>query len=50
LGNGFAMKLQQILKDSNYKLMPFSQEMIEALENQVIEKENKGKAYVFCLN
>ncbi|EIJ42082.1 type I restriction-modification system methyltransferase subunit [Beggiatoa alba B18LD] len=37
------MKIQQILKDSNYKLAQFKQSQIEALENQVIEKESKGK-------
>ena len=45
------MKLQQILKDSNYKLTQFSQDMIEALENRVIEKDSKGKITykVMCL-
>jgi type I restriction enzyme M protein len=37
------MKLQQILKDSNYKLTQFSQDMVEDLENRIIEKESKGK-------
>ncbi len=45
------MKLQQILKDSNYKLTQFSQDMIEALENRVIEKQSKDKITykVMCL-
>jgi len=36
-------QLAQILKDSNYKLTQFKVEHIDALETQVIEKENKGK-------
>jgi|WetSurMetagenome_2_1015567.scaffolds.fasta_scaffold03015_2 type I restriction enzyme M protein len=49
--NGLDMKLQQILKDSNYKLTQFSQAMIEDLENRIIEKDSKGKVTykVMCL-
>jgi type I restriction enzyme M protein len=45
------MKLSEILKDSNYKLTQFSQAQIQNLENQVIEKESKGKITykVVCL-
>lgn len=45
------MKINEILKDSNYKLTQFSQIQIQNLENQVIEKESKGKITykVVCL-
>lgn len=38
------MKISQIIKDSNYKLTQFSQELIEKLESQVIvSQDKKGK-------
>ena len=45
------MSLQQILKDSNYKLTQFKDEYISELENSIFEKELKnGKAfYITCL-
>jgi type I restriction enzyme M protein len=45
------MKLAQILRDTNYKLTQFSNTQIQNLENQVIEKESKGKITykVVCL-
>jgi len=45
------MPLQQILKDSNYKLTQFKSEYIKELENSIFEKELKnGKSfYVNCL-
>jgi len=45
------MKIEQILKDSNYKLDLFKKEYIEDLENKIFEKELKsGKApYIKCL-
>ncbi|BDU50399.1 N-6 DNA methylase [Haliovirga abyssi] len=40
------MKIQEILKDSNYKLSLFNESYIEKLENSIFEKELKnGKAY-----
>ena len=44
------MKLQDILKDSNYSLDLFSKQSIENLENKIIEKiDKKGKVY-YCVN
>lgn len=45
------MKLEAILKDSQYKLTQFSQTQIEQLESQIIAKEQKGKTVFFvpCL-
>ncbi|NBI12111.1 N-6 DNA methylase [[Haemophilus] felis] len=45
------MKLESILKDSQYKLTQFSQTQIEQLESQIIAKEQKGKTVFFvpCL-
>lgn len=38
------MKIQNILKDSNYKLTQFNQEAIQTLENQIIvNQDKKGK-------
>ncbi len=37
------MKIQQILKDSNYKLSQFEYVYIEQLEQRIIEKESKAK-------
>jgi type I restriction enzyme M protein len=37
------MKLSEILKDSNYKLSQFENKHIQVIENQIIEKEAKGK-------
>ncbi|NEW61648.1 N-6 DNA methylase, partial [Sulfurovum sp. bin170] len=44
------MTIQNILKDSNYKLTQFKKEQIEELENSIFEKELKsGKApYITC--
>ncbi|MFY7786611.1 MAG: hypothetical protein ACOVQA_01940, partial [Thermoflexibacteraceae bacterium] len=39
----FIMKLSEILKDSNYKLSQFESKYIQIVENQIIEKEAKGK-------
>jgi len=38
------MQLSDILKDSNYKLTQFSQEKIDFIENNLFEKEVRGKA------
>jgi len=45
------MKLNHILKDSNYKLTQFKQPLIDDLESQIIERESKGKVSykVTCL-
>lgn len=46
------MKLTDILKDSNYKLTQFSQEKINALENNIkteIDKNEKSIYYFNCL-
>jgi type I restriction enzyme M protein len=45
------MKLEQILKDSNYKLNLFSQAEIDALEAKITTRETRGKetAFIICL-
>lgn len=45
------MKLAEILKDTAYKLTQFTQDKIQWLENQIIEKDNKGKTTykIVCL-
>ncbi|MFZ2727735.1 MAG: N-6 DNA methylase, partial [Methylococcaceae bacterium] len=45
------MTLEQLLKDSAYKLTQFSPAQIQTLENSIIEKETRGKItpYVICL-
>ncbi len=45
------MKIDKILKESNYKLTQFKNEYIKKLENSIFEKELKnGKAYYLkCL-
>ncbi|MFZ7295515.1 N-6 DNA methylase [Avibacterium avium] len=46
-----SIKLETILKDSQYKLSQFTQEQIEELETRIISKEQKGKITYFvpCL-
>jgi type I restriction enzyme M protein len=45
------MKLEQILKDSNYKLSLFSQAEIDLLEAKITTRETRGKetAFIICL-
>jgi len=45
------MRIEEILKDTKYKLTQFKKEYIEELENSIFKKELKsGKAYyVNCL-
>jgi len=45
------MTLNELLKDSSYKLSQFSAEQIQALENGITLKDTRGKAtpYVTCL-
>lgn len=42
------MKLEQILKDSNYSLSLFTQNEIDELENRILTKEVRGKDAFFC--
>lgn len=46
-----AMKLETILKDSQYKLTQFTQGQLEELESKITSKEQKGKTVYFvpCL-
>lgn len=46
------MKINEILKDSNYKLNQFSQEKINVLENSItteLDKNDKVIYYINCL-
>jgi len=45
------MKIENILKDSNYKLTQFRKEQIQEIENLIFEKEIRGKQTYFinCL-
>jgi type I restriction enzyme M protein len=43
------MILSSILKDSNYKLTQFSNEQIQALEQKIIQRDNKNGYYTQCL-
>lgn len=45
------MKLEQILRDSNYSLSLFSQAEIDSLENRIFSKDVRGKDtfFVLCL-
>lgn len=46
-----AIKLETILKDSQYKLTQFTQDQLEELESKITSKEQKGKTVYFipCL-
>lgn len=45
------MILSDILKDSNYKLIQFSEEQIKLLEDGIVLKEKNGKQvpYITCI-
>ena len=42
-----AIKLETILKDSQYKLTQFTQGQLEELESKITSKEQKGKTVYF---